>query len=75
MLTSGAKASAEEVEEDPEHGHGRYGEDDADETRDLASGDDGQEDQDRGDPQSVSLNPRRQDVALQLLDCEKHEGR
>src|SRR5918995_2718344 len=74
MLASGAKAGAE-VEEDPQDGHGRHGEDDAEETRDLAPGYDGQKDQDRRDLEGVSLNPRGQDVALQLLNCEEHQCR
>src|SRR3990170_7008600 len=74
-LVTGAEASAEEIEEYPEHGYGRHGEDNAEEARDLTAGDDGQEDQDRGYPQGLSLYPGRQEVAFYLLDHEEHEGR
>ena len=65
LTSSSTKASSEEVEEHPEHGHEGYGEDRAEEARDLTPDDDGQEDQDRGDLQGLPLNPGRQNVALQ----------
>ena len=74
LLATGAEANAEEVEEYPEHGHGWDGEDNAEETGDLAAGDDGQEDYDRGSPQGLPLYLGRQDVALWLLDQEEREG-
>jgi hypothetical protein len=68
VLLASAKTSTEEVEEYPKHGHERHGQDGAEEARDLAAGDYGQEDQDRGDLEGLPLNPGRKDVALQGLD-------
>jgi hypothetical protein len=71
VLLASAKTSTEEVEEYPEHGHERHGRNGAEEARDLAAGDYGQEDQDRGDLKGLPLYPGRQDVALQGLDQDE----
>jgi hypothetical protein len=65
----------EKAEQYPEHRYGWDGEDNAEAARDLAPGNDGHEDQDRGDLQGLSLDPGRQDVALQLLVDEENKGR
>jgi len=64
LLAPGAQANAEGIEEYPEHSHGWDGEDNAEETGDLAAGDDGQEDYDRGYLQGLPLYPGRQNVPL-----------
>ncbi len=63
-LGARTKANTEEIKENAYDGQGWDGEDDAEEARDLAPGDYDQEDQDRGDPQGLALNPGRQEVAF-----------
>jgi hypothetical protein len=64
----------EEIGEDPQRGERRDSEDSPSEARDLSGADDGQEHEDRVDTHGLPMDPRRQDVALELLYHEEREG-
>src|SRR5918997_2859762 len=65
---SRTQADPEKIEEDAEDGQGGDGEDDPGEARDLAAGDNGEEDEDGVHLERLALDARGQEVAFELLD-------
>jgi hypothetical protein len=68
-------ANTEEVEENTQDGEGRDRKDHASEPAKLATADHRQEHDDRADVERLSLDARREEVALELLDQDVgHDG-